>query len=99
MDKWISKIHRMSWNQLKALEVLVSSKNGMIEANESVKEVGLKGKNLGGIFSSLSRQKIGNESLISAWGRAEGGRGLRWKLNTTVDKQKLKKAIEEILNI
>jgi len=78
----------------------VSSKDGIIEANESVKEVGLKGKNLGGIFSSLSRQKIGNESLISAWGRAEGGRGLRWKLNTNIiDKQKLKKAIEEILNL
>lgn len=78
----------------------MSSKDGIIEANESVKEVGLKGKNLGGIFSSLSRQKIGNESLILAWGRAEGGRGLRWKLNTNIiDKQKLKKAIEEILNL
>lgn len=90
----------MSWNQLKALEVLASSKDGLIEASESVKEVGLKGKNLGGIFSSLSRQKIGNESLILAWGRAESGRGLRWKLNTNIiDKQKLKKVIEEILNL
>jgi hypothetical protein len=90
----------MSLNQLKALEVLADSHDGIIEANESVKEVGLKGKNLGGIFSSLSRQKIGNEGLILAWGRAENGRGLRWRLNTKLVNQKeLKKAIKEILDL
>lgn len=89
----------MSVNQLKALEVLAGSRDGIIEANDSVEEVGLKGKSLGGIFSSLSRQKIGEESLILAWGRAKGGRGLRWKLNTElIDKEKLLKVIKEILN-
>jgi hypothetical protein len=90
----------MSLNQIKALDVLASSEDGIIEANDSVKEIGLEGKNLGGIFSSLSRQKVSGESLILAWGRAEGGRGLRWKLNTKlVDKKELKKAIVEILEI
>ena len=100
MDKWVYKIHRMSFNQLKALEVLAESKDGIIEANDSKEETGLKGKNLGGIFSSLSRQKIGDESLILAWGRAAGGRGLRWKLNTElVDQKELKKTIKEILTV
>ena len=88
----------MSLNQLKALEVLVESKGGMIEADDSIKTVGLKGKSLGGIFSSLSRQKVGKESLILPWGRAEAGRGLRWKLNTNlVNVKELKKAVKEVL--
>jgi hypothetical protein len=100
VEKWVYKIHRMSLGQLKALEVLALSKDGIIEANDSVEEVGLKGKSLGGIFSSLSRQKIGNESLILAWGRAEGGRGLRWKLNTKlINQEELRKVIKEILII
>ncbi len=90
----------MSLNQLRALEVLVESKKGMIEANDSIKVVGLKGKNLGGIFSSLSRQKIGKESLILPWGRAEAGRGLRWKLNTKVVQVKeLRSIIKEVLSL
>jgi hypothetical protein len=98
VDKWVSKIYRMSLNQLKALEVLAESKSGMIEADDSIKIVGLKGKNLGGVFSALSRQKVGKESLILPWGRAESGRGLRWKLNTNiVDPKKLEKIIKEVL--
>lgn len=90
----------MSLGQLRALEVLAESKNGMIEANDSIKIVGLKGKSLGGIFSALSRQKIGKENLILAWGRAESGRGLRWKLNTKViDVVELKKILREVLAI
>lgn len=73
-------------------------KDGIIEANDSSKELHLKGKNLGGIFSSLSRQNIQGESLILAWGRASGGRGLRWKLNEKImNKMELKKLIKEIL--
>lgn len=90
----------MSLNQLRALEVLAASKEGMIEANDSIKVVGLKGKNLGGIFSSLSRQKIGSENIILPWGRAIGGRGLRWKLNTRViNVVSLKKIIKEVLSL
>jgi len=87
----------MSVSQLKALEVLLASKDGIIEANDSIKKVGLQGKNLGGVFSSLSRQKVGNEYLISAWGRSEGGRGLRWKLNDKLDVASLRKVVKEIL--
>lgn len=73
-------------------------RNGIIEANDSSKELHLKGKNLGGVFSSLSRQQIGGESIILAWGRAEGRRGLRWKLNEKIiNKLELKKLIKEIL--
>jgi hypothetical protein len=98
VDKWVNKIYRMSLNQLKALEVLAESKNGIIEADDSIKIVGLKGKNLGGVFSALSRQKIGKENLILPWGRAENCRGLRWKLNTNiVDPKKLVKIIKEVL--
>lgn len=100
MNNWVYELHRMSLNQLKALEVLASSKNGIIEANDSSKKVSLKGKNLGGIFSSLSRHKVGEDGLILPWGRAEGGRGLRWKLNTKlIDQKELKEVIKEILAI
>jgi hypothetical protein len=98
VDKWIKKIHRMSLSQLKALEVLMVSKNGMIEANDSSKQVGLEGKSLGGVFSSLSRQKIGDESLILPWGKSEDGRGLRWKINKKIDIKKLRKEVEEVLS-
>lgn len=90
----------MSFNQLKALEVLAASENGIIEANDSEKKLGMEGKHLGGVFSSLSRQKIGSENLILAWGRASGGRGLRWKLNTkVVDVVELRKVIKEVLSV
>ncbi|MCW1949379.1 MAG: hypothetical protein KIH89_002950 [Candidatus Shapirobacteria bacterium] len=100
MDKWRSKIYRLSLSQLKALEVLAASKKGIIEADESIKVVGLKGKNLGGVFSALSRQKIGKESLILPWGRSEAGRGLRWKLNTkVVEVKELRSIIKEVLSL
>jgi len=88
----------MSLSQLRALKVLGESKNGMIEAYEAEKEVMLKGKALGGVFSSLSRQKIDKQSLVLVWGRSQSGRGLRWKLNSEViNKYELGKIIREIL--
>jgi hypothetical protein len=78
----------MSLSQLKALEVLVLDKDGIIEAGDTSKKVGLKGKSLGGVFSSLSRQKIKGESLVVPRGRAKEGRGLRWKLNEKVINKK-----------
>lgn len=78
----------------------MESKDGMIEADDSIKLVGLKGKSLGGIFSSLSRQKIGKESLILPWGRSEAGRGLRWKLNTrVVEVKEFRSIIKEVLSL
>ena len=88
----------MSLNQLGALKVLVNSKKGIIEAYEAEKELGLKGKALGGVFSSLSRQKIDGQSLVLVWGRSQAGRGLRWKLNTEVINMiELKRDIREII--
>ena len=97
VDKWINKIRRLSLNQLEAIKVLLGSENGIVEADDV--KIGLEGKALGGVFSSLSRQKIGEEFLVMPWGRGEG-RGLRWKLNEKViDKNKLKTVINEILNV
>ncbi|MBU4397355.1 hypothetical protein KKC08_04270 [Patescibacteria group bacterium] len=87
----------MSQNQLKALRALVDNKGGVIEAVESAKLLGLEGKALGGVFSSLSRQRIGDISLIEPRGRSLNGRGLRWKLNVNaISKDKLRKILKEI---
>lgn len=95
VDKWLHKIRRMSLSQLEALRVLV--KKEIIEADEV--KIGLEGKALGGVFSSLSRCRIGDESLVVPWGRGVS-RGLRWKLNEkVVDKKRLKEVINEILNV
>lgn len=97
MDKWINKIRRLSWNQLRALRVLAKNSRGIIEAEEAEKEVGLKGKALGGVFSSLARQQLNGEHLIEAWGRAAESRSLRWKLNEkTISQDKLREIIEEV---
>ncbi|MBP6989159.1 hypothetical protein KBB48_00100 [Candidatus Shapirobacteria bacterium] len=98
MEKWIHKIRRLSWNQLRALRVLSKNPKGIIEAEEAEKEVGLKGKALGGVFSSLARQRVGGENLIEAWGRAAKSRSLRWKLNErAISRLRLKEVIEEVL--
>lgn len=85
-------------SQLRALEVLIESKDGVIEAYDTEKVLGLEGKALGGVFSSLSRQVINNQSLVLPWGRSQAGRGLRWKLNNEIfNKYELGKIIREIL--
>ena len=90
----------MSFNQLKALEVLADSKKGVIEASEAEAKLKLKGKALGGVFSSLSRQTINGKHLVEAWGRSLGGRGLRWKLNEEeIGREELLKAVREVLEI
>lgn len=98
MEKWIRKIRRLSRSQLRALGVLAASHNGIIEAEAAEKAVALTEKALGGVFSSLARQQIEGEYLIEAWGRSEGGRGLRWKLNEkAISRQKLGETIREVL--
>jgi len=81
MSLIIDKIYRLSPAQLRALYLLAQSKNGVISSVESSEKINKKGKALGGVFSSLSRQKIGGERLVFPWGKPESGRGLRWKLN------------------
>lgn len=98
MDTVLSKIRRMSVNQLRALQVLAKSKNGIVESADTYEYVHLKGKNLGGVFSSLSRQKIGTFSLVEPVGRGMKGLGLRWKLNQKlISLSELKKAVGEVL--
>lgn len=88
----------MSLNQLRALKVLGESNKGIIEAYDAEKELKLEGKALGGVFSSLSRQKIDGQSLVLVWGRSEAGRGLRWKLNTElINVLELNRVIREII--
>ena len=77
----IDKIHRLSPNQLRALQLLAKSSKGIIFSSDSGAQIGLKGKSLGGLFSSLARQNINSQKLVLAWGRPEPGKGLRWKLN------------------
>lgn len=97
-SKVVWKIRRMSINQLRVLMELVRSKNGVVEAGDVSKKLGLEGKAMGGVFSSLSRQRIGDKSLVMPYGRSEDGRGLRWKLNEDlVDRDKLKSLLGDLL--
>ena len=98
VDKWVQRLHRLSLNQLRALLVLAKSRNGLAEATEAEKILKIRGKALGGVFSSLSRQVVAGELLVEPWGRSAGGRGLRWRLNPkTIDQKKLREVIEEVL--
>jgi hypothetical protein len=98
VNSWQARIHRLSFNQLRALEVLARSEKGIVEAAAAEKKLGLKGKALGGVFSSLSRQVLNGEHLVEAWGRSMGGRGLRWKLNEKqIAKKELLEIVEEVL--
>lgn len=81
MDPVVRKLHRLTPNQLRALQLLAKSDNAIISSTKSGDELGLKGKALGGVYSSLSRQKIHGNHLVIPWGRTPDSQGLRWKLN------------------
>lgn len=88
----------MSRNQLLALKVLAGSKKGVVEAAEAAGSLGLEGKALGGVFSSLARQKVNGEPLVVPWGRGGQGRGLRWRLSEAVaSSQELLPLLKELL--
>ena len=97
MDVVENKLHRLSPSQLRALLLLAKAKNGVISSSVSGKSIGKEGKALGGVFSSLSRQKIGNQTIVIPWGKSESGRGLRWKLNSKLISQKRLLAITKEL--
>jgi hypothetical protein len=75
------KLYRLSQSQLRALFLLAKSSSGIISSTASSKQIGKKGKALGGVFSSLSRQVWHGQTIVIPWGRSADGRGLRWKLN------------------
>jgi len=91
-------LHRLSLNQLRALKLLAESQDLMADSSVVGIKMGVTGKPLGGLFSSLARQRINGESLVLAWGRTGIGRGLRWKLNEKViKKNQLLQTVKEIL--
>jgi len=98
MDPVEARLHRLSPNQLRALQVLAKSEHGIVSSTASGGTIGITGKPLGGVFSSLVRQKIHRQALITAWGKAEDGRGLRWKLNEKlITKKRLLTITSELL--
>lgn len=84
MDTVQKKLHHLSLRQLQALFLLAKTPKGIFTSLSTSKSLHAHGKSLGGIFSSLSRQKIGGQNLIIPWGKAESGQGLRWKLNENI---------------
>lgn len=92
------KLHRLSPNQLRSLLELAQSEKGIVDSVASGRKLGVLGKSLGGLFSSLSRQRINEKPLVMAWGKSASGNGLRWKLNTElIEANKLAIIIKEIL--
>jgi hypothetical protein len=99
MNATLQKLYRLSPNQLKALKTLASTEDGIVESTVSGKTIKVEGKALGGVFSSLSRQVIQGEHLVMPWGKAESGRGLRWKLNEKlISKHDLLQIVVELLH-
>jgi len=93
-----AKIRRLSLNQLKALLLLSQEKRGLTSSTSLGNKLGIKGKALGGIFSSLSRQRLAGKPLIIPFGREPGGRGLYWRVNPEVaSAQELSQLINSIL--
>lgn len=64
------------------------SNSGVISSTKSAESIGIHGKALGGVYSSLSRQRIAGQRLVFPWGKSADGRGLRWKLNDNLIDQK-----------
>ncbi|HUV72455.1 MAG TPA: hypothetical protein VMW25_05620 [Clostridia bacterium] len=94
-----SKLRRLSRNQLRALAILSRSKSGLVSSSPAGESMGITGKALGGLFSSLARQKINNQPLLIPCGQGEIGRGLRWKLNLKiVSLSELKEIVDELLS-
>ena len=98
MDRLEDKLHRMSLNQLRTLLVLAKSEHQLVSSSATGKTIGVLGKSLGGVYSSLSRQQINGKRLIIPWGKGEDGRGLRWRLNDEfISVTKLKQIITKLL--
>ena len=89
------KIRRLSYRQLQALSFLCQTNAGLASSSPVGIKMGVVGKPLGGVFSSLSRQKVNGQSLVLPYGRGDEGRGLRWKLNTSLISIK---SLAEIVN-
>ncbi len=93
-----AKIRRLSLNQLKALLLLCQQERGLVSSTKLGQKLGIQGKSLGGVFSSLSRQRLAGRPLIIPFGREPGARGLCWRVNPEViSAQELAQLVESIL--
>ncbi len=92
------KLAYFSQSQLLLLELLLENKDramGVIEISHRIK---FKGESLGGLISSLARNKFHGNALIEPWGRDNGGVGMRWKINSkTIDLEISKKEVKRLL--
>lgn len=92
-----TKLRRLSLDQLKALLILCRHRRPVFSQLVG-KKMARRGKSLGGIFSSLSRQQIKKQPLILPYGRVRGKRNLRWRFNEEiVSARQAAQIIEKIL--
>lgn len=98
MDRVEHKIRSLSHNQLKALSLLGQAEGGLASSSSTGIQIGITGKSLGGVFSSLCRQIVFDQALIIPFGRGEVGRGLRWKVNERlISVRELNRLVKEVL--
>lgn len=91
-------IRYLSLKQLRVLFLLAKSEDGLISSVKNSVKIGVKGKGLGAVFSSLIRHKFSGQGLIIPWGKDERGQGLRFKLNEKlISKERLLEITKEIL--
>ncbi len=71
-----------------------------MSSSENAKILGISGKALGGLFSSIARRNFEGQKLIIPWGRPVSGKGLRWKLNESIiGKEELSRITSELLSL
>jgi len=92
------KICRFTFSQLKVLYALSQSPSQLLSSHNISTQVGLEGKELGAILSSLSRVSIMGKNLILPCGRVRRSDGLNWKLNTDlISAEKVRKLTESLI--
>ena len=89
MDNFTKNIKNWPSEQIKILLLFLEQERKTITYEEIATQLGFKaseiddktGKSIGGILSTLRRNKINNEPLISSLGRILGTRRIQWRLN------------------
>lgn len=76
------KIAFFSLEQLLLLALLLRHSERPLGVQEISRKIKFRGESLGGLISSLARNKFRGEPLIEPWGRDKGGVGMRWRVNS-----------------
>ena len=76
------KIAFFSLEQLQLLALLLEHGERPLGIQEISHKLKFKGESLGGLISSLTRNKFRGEPLIEPWGRDKGSVGMRWRFNS-----------------